>query len=159
MNESNRPVAVNGRKAADDALILALATGVSVPAAAQRAEVSERTAYRRLQDPAFRCRVTETRTALFAEAVGRLASLAGRAADTLGDLLASASDMVKLHAAKSVLELGPKLREAGEIAERLDALEREAAEWARGAPQLTDGTEADEAVDEAPPEANVGANI
>ena len=152
-------MAENGRKTADDALVFALARGVSVPTAAGQAAVSERTAYRRLQDPTFRCRVTVTRTTMFAEAVGRLASVAGKAADALGDLLASESDMVKLHAAKSVLELGPKLREAGEIAERLDALERQAAEWANGTHQPADETGPEEAEDEGPPEINLGVNI
>jgi hypothetical protein len=117
-------VADNGKKNGDDALVMALATGLAVADAARRAEVSERTAYRRLFDPQFRRRLAETRSALFAEAVGRLASLAGKAADALGDLLNSERDLVKLQAAKSVLELGPRLREAGELAERLEALER-----------------------------------
>jgi hypothetical protein len=117
-------VAESGRKNANEALLLALASGLSVPAAAERAGVSERTAYRRLDDPAFRRRIAETRSALFTEAVGRLAALAGKAADALGELLTSNRDLVKLQAAKGVLELGPKLREAGELAQRLDALER-----------------------------------
>jgi hypothetical protein len=41
-------VAENGRKNVDDALVLALASGLSVPTAAERAGASERTAYRRL---------------------------------------------------------------------------------------------------------------
>jgi hypothetical protein len=126
-------VAENGKKNADDALLLGLATGLSVPAAAQRAGVSERTAYRRLDDPGFRRRISETRTALFTEAVGRLAALAGKAADALGELLTSDRGLVKLQAAKGVLELGPKLREAGEVAERLDALERRLAGDEKGA--------------------------
>jgi hypothetical protein len=150
-------VAENGRKNVDDALVLALATGVSVPAAAQRAGVSERTAYRRLDEPSFCRRVAETRSALFAEAVGRLAALAGKAADALGELLTSDRDLVKLQAAKGVLELGPKLREAGELAERIDALERRLAGGDGDEARPEDG--GDEARKEAPPEGDLGAGI
>ena len=150
-------MAENGRKNVDDALVLALATGLSVPAAAQRAGASERTAYRRLDDPAFRSRIAQARSALFAEAVGRLAGLAGKAADALGELLTSDRDLVKLQAAKGVLELGPKLREAGELAERLDALERRMAGGDEGA-DLRGGREDDEAPgNQAPPEEELRA--
>ena len=42
-----------GKKGGHDALVLALAQGLSV-AAAKRAGLSIRTVYRRLEDPAFR---------------------------------------------------------------------------------------------------------
>jgi hypothetical protein len=152
-------VAENGRKNVDDALVLALSTGLSVPTAAQRAGASERTAYRRLDDPAFRSRIAQARSALFAEAVGRLAGLAGKAADALGELLTSDRDLVKLQAAKSVLELGPKLREAGELAERVEALERRMAGEAEDTDQPGDGKNNEAAGMEAPPEADLGASI
>jgi hypothetical protein len=150
-------VAENGRKNVDNALVLALATGLSVPAAAQRAGASERTAYRRLDDPAFRSRLAQARSALFAEAVGRLAGLAGKAADALGELLTSDRDLVKLQAARSVLELGPKLREAGELAERLDALERRMAGGAEDRDPPGGGEGEGPAASQTPPEAQLGA--
>ena len=150
-------MAENGRKNVADALVLTLATGLSVPAATQRAGASERTAYRRLDDPAFRSRIAETRSALFAEAVGRLAALAGFAADALGDLLGSERDLIRLQAAKGILELGPKLREAAEVAERLDALERLMA-GGDEADQPEEGEKA-EAENEPPPEQELGAGI
>jgi hypothetical protein len=42
-----------GRKNADAALLTALAGGATVRRAAEQAEVSERTAYRRLEDAGF----------------------------------------------------------------------------------------------------------
>jgi hypothetical protein len=150
-------VAENGRKNVDDALVLALATGLSVPAAAQRAGASERTAYRRLDDPAFRSRIAEVRSALFAETVGRLAALAGKAADALGELLTSDRDLVKLQAAKGVLELGPKLREAGELAERLDALERRMTGGDKGTDLPGGGAGEEAAGNPAPPGEGLGA--
>jgi hypothetical protein len=114
--------------------------------------VSERTVYRRLKDPAFRRRVAETRSALLSEAVGRLIALAGKAADALGDLLSSDRDLIKLQAAKSVLELGPRLREAGELAERLEALERRVATGPAAAEQdQAQDTDAEECEGDAAP--------
>jgi hypothetical protein len=157
--KGGRPVAENGRKNVDDSLVFALATGLSVLTAAQRAGVSERTVYRRLDDPVFRQRISETRTGLFAEAVGRLAGLAGKAADALGELLTSERDLVKLQAAKGVLDLGPKLREAGELAERLDALERLVAGRDEDPDEPESGVEDEGSGTEVPPEEELGAGI
>ena len=46
-------MAGNGRKNADQALMLALACGATVESAARKASVSESTIYRRLKDPGF----------------------------------------------------------------------------------------------------------
>jgi hypothetical protein len=117
-------MAAGGRKNADDALATALAGGAPVRAAAERAGVSERTAYRRLADAAFRLRVAGRRAEMAQQAVGRMVEGMADAADTLRRLLASAGDAVKLGAARSILELGAKLREAGEFEERLLAVEQ-----------------------------------
>lgn len=82
-------MADNGRPSGDDELILALAAGVSVSEAADRAGVGERTAYRRLLDVDFRRRVSEARGRLFDAALGRLANIATKAADTLERLMES----------------------------------------------------------------------
>lgn len=116
-------MADNGRPSGDDELVLALAAGVSVAEAAGRAGVGERTAYRRLLDADFRRRVSEARGRLFDEALGRLANIATKAADTLERLMESDKPSVALGAARSVLELGPRLREAVELEERLCYLE------------------------------------
>jgi hypothetical protein len=52
------------RKAADDTLVLALASGATAVSAAEVARVSESTVYRRLRDPEFRARVDAEREAL-----------------------------------------------------------------------------------------------
>src|SRR5208282_2635884 len=91
--------------------------------AARRSNLCERTAYRRLDDPAFRERVAVVRSRMFSEAVGRLAEVSGKAAETVGKLLDSESESIRLQACKAVLELGPKLREAGELAKRVEELE------------------------------------
>jgi len=114
--------------AGDDALVAALAAGSTVPDAAKRANMSERTARRRLDDPAFRRRVSEARGELYSAAMGRLAAVATKAADTLEKLLTSTRDAVALGAARSILELGQRLRESVELEQRIAALERGAVE-------------------------------
>jgi hypothetical protein len=120
-------VAENGSPLGDDTFALAVASGTSVREAAAAAGLSERTAYRRLQDPSFRRRVSEFRTSFLSEAVGRLSEAANEAVSTLKALLTSRTDSVRLSAARIILELGPKLREQAELEERITALERVAA--------------------------------
>src|SRR4051812_1185343 len=55
------------REVADDQLAALLATGLTVRDAAKRAGVAERTAWRRMEDAAFKARVAELRAALFAD--------------------------------------------------------------------------------------------
>jgi hypothetical protein len=87
----------------DEVLILALATGANLAGAAQQAGVSERTARRRLSDPAFRARVKAQREDLVGQAVGRLSALGALAGDVLSELLASASEQVRLGAVRAAL--------------------------------------------------------
>jgi hypothetical protein len=117
-------MAAGGRKNADDALMTALAGGAPVRQAAERAGVSERTAFRRLADADFRQRVAARRAELAQQAVGRMVEGMADAADTLRRLLATAGDSVKLAAAKAILELGTKLRESAEFEQRLLAVEQ-----------------------------------
>jgi hypothetical protein len=116
-------VAVRGRKSADAALALALAAGLTIEAAAERAGVSPRTAYRRLADPAFLGRVTALRDGMVERAVGRMAEGMADAADTLRQLLGAQAESVRLGAARSILELTPRLWESLDVGERLAALE------------------------------------
>lgn len=67
--------------AADDALMLALATGSTINDAAAAAGCSPRTVSRRLADREFARRVSTVRGQLFAVATGRLANNAALAAD------------------------------------------------------------------------------
>jgi hypothetical protein len=73
----------NGTHAGEEELILALAAGATVPEAAEQAGVGERTGHRRLADADFRRAVSEARDRMFDAALGRLAGLASKAAETL----------------------------------------------------------------------------
>jgi hypothetical protein len=119
-------VAGSGRRNADEALALALASGQTLRAGAAAAGVAERTATRRWADPAFRRRVGELRGELVGRALGRMADGMADAADVLRQLLAAQSESVRLGAARALLELGVRLRESVELESRLVELERRA---------------------------------
>jgi hypothetical protein len=113
------------RSNADARLLAALAGGSTVADAAQQAGIGERTAYRRLDDPTFRAQLDDARQQTIQAAIDTLSATATEAAATLRDLLRreAYSPAIRLGAARSILELGARLREANEIEQRLAALE------------------------------------
>jgi hypothetical protein len=68
-------------------------------------------------------RVAELRGEMVQRSLGRMADGMSNAADVLRALLAADSESVRLGAARSLLELGVKLRESVELEERLRVLE------------------------------------
>ncbi len=116
-------MAGRGRKNADDMLVLALASGKSVPDAANTGGVSERTVYRRLDDPAFRKKIQTLRAEMLAQTVGRMVDGMTDAADVLRTLLNAKSESVALGASRALLEMGVKLRASLDLEERLAAVE------------------------------------
>jgi hypothetical protein len=115
----------NGRRNADESLLMALACGATVDNAARQAGISKRTAYRRLADPAFGRRLQQMRGDMVSRTSGTLTAAAGEAVRTLLELLKNlTSSSVRLGAARAVLELGMKLREAAELEARLTVLEQ-----------------------------------
>jgi len=117
-------MAGSGRTNADSALLLALAAGKTIAEAALAAGVSERTVARRLADPDFRRRVGELRADMVGRALGRMSDSMVDAADTLRALLLAEGESARLGAARSILELGNKLKEWVELEQRLTALEQ-----------------------------------
>lgn len=101
----------------------ALAVGGTVAASVKSAGVSVATAHRRLADPAFRKQVDDARAAAIEQAVARLGATAVLAADTLRRLLNANAETVQLGAARAILDLGVRLREHEDLAERVRALE------------------------------------
>ena len=90
----------------DEVLILALARGASYVQAAREAGCSKATVFRRMQDYAFAKRVKDVRAELLSRSVGMLVAASAAAAKTLSELCRfSKNEMVKLSAAKSILEL------------------------------------------------------
>src|SRR5690348_11060622 len=112
----------------DELLILGLASGLTVDDAAQTAGMSVRTAFRRLEQPAFRSRVARARTDLLERGLGRLAAASAGAAAVLEQQLGAESAAIQLRAAVSILGLGGRLHEQLDLAERLEAIE-DALSW------------------------------
>jgi len=116
-------MAFRGRRASDSLLISSLAGGATVAGAAKAANVSERTAHRRLRIPAFKAAIATARAEMTERATALLTTLSTSAALALGELLKADSEAVRLGAARSILELGARLRETGELEARIAALE------------------------------------
>jgi hypothetical protein len=117
-------VAHRGRRNADEALALAVASGQTLRDAAAAAGIGERTATRRWADPAFRRRVGELRREMIGRALGRMAEGMADAAAKLRALLTAAPPAVQLGAARALLELTVRLRESVELEARLAHLEQ-----------------------------------
>ena len=113
-----------GKRNADHNLLLALACGASPENAARQAGVSASTAYRRLADPEFTRQLQAMRSDMVQRTAGALTAAATEAVRTLLDLLKpTVSHAARLGAARSVLEIGVKMREMAELEVRLTALE------------------------------------
>jgi hypothetical protein len=112
------------RRKADSDLILALACGASPENAAQKAGFGLRTVYRRLAEPAFRAQVDAMRAELVRRSADMLTAASMSAIKTLTTLQESAaSESVRLGAARTVLEMGCKVRASVELRERIVSLE------------------------------------
>jgi hypothetical protein len=108
----------------DEALITALAEGKSVAEAAKVAGVSVRTVFRRRDDPEFQMKKREASTQMMDHARIHIANLTRKAAGTIGSLLDSTSEQVRLRAARTILELGSRIRSEEEVGYRLEVLEK-----------------------------------
>jgi hypothetical protein len=109
----------------DGPLAEALAAGLSVPKAAAAAGLSERTAYRRLADPAFRARVDEARAESLRAVVGQMSRLGQAAAGVLAGLMKDGPEQVRLGATRTALEYLFKGHETLNLARQLEELRAE----------------------------------
>ncbi len=113
-----------GRRNADESLAAELAAGKTVRDAATAAGVAERTAFRRLEDPAFKARVAELRSEMVRTAAGRLVDGMTEAATVLRAGLTDVDANVRHKSAVKLIELGVKLTELAELQRRVEDLER-----------------------------------
>jgi hypothetical protein len=88
----------------EDRLFEAIVSGCHIENAAAVAGISQRTAYRRLSDPAFRAQVRQAREDLRESILARLADAGHDAIDTLWRLLESEDESIRLKAAKTLLD-------------------------------------------------------
>jgi hypothetical protein len=107
---------------------MALACGATVEAAALKAGISPATVYRRLQNPHFKMKLQQIRSDMVQRTAGVLTAAAGEAVKTLLELQkTSVPHATRLGAARSILEIGMKVRENADMEERLLALEQQMA--------------------------------
>lgn len=127
------------RKRADDALILALVCGATVEMAAQKAGISARTAYRRLEDPSFQQRLNSQRADVVRRTANMLTAAGSEAVRTLLSLLLPTTPAsVRLGAARTILEIAIKYQELTELREHIANLENRLAATKAGSPSDQD---------------------
>lgn len=115
-----------------EAAAFGFARGLTVAAVATECKISERQLYRWRKLDDFAARVQTLRGELFIEACGKLASLSGKAADRLGELVDTKNEPVALGACRAVLEAGQRLREVLDFEGRLKAIEARLKEQREG---------------------------
>jgi transposase len=106
-----------------DRVALLLAQGMSMRAAARKADVNEKTVRRWREDPEFGRMVDTLRSRMTDRALGKLTASQLAAADELRRLLKSKDERIRRDAAKQILEQGVRLSELQNIVPRLEALE------------------------------------
>jgi len=112
----------------EDALLLALARGLSIAKASRLVKLSESTVRRRLHDVEFKAKVEDLRRMLLDAAVRRLSNLMLAAANKLAKLLRSNNGPVSLGAARSILQFGLDTHQVIDLQGRIDRLEQAAEE-------------------------------
>jgi transposase len=95
-------------------LIALLARGETVQTAAQMVGISERTVYRRKENPEFKAKVAEFRAKMFSSAAGHLLEVMQVASDKLQFLMDDKDPNVQFKAAVKLLEFAFKVREIDE---------------------------------------------
>ncbi len=113
------------RQKADHILLQALACGATIENAALKAGLGQRTVYRRLAQPEFRERLGRLRAEMIERTAGMLTGAAMGSVKTLVDLQQNQeiSPAVRRSAARDVLELGIRFREAADVEGRLALVE------------------------------------
>ena len=118
---------------------MALACGATVEAAASKAGISVRTVYNRLQDPEFNRLLKKTRSDIVERTTAMMTGSGGEAVKTVLTVMMreQVPANVRVAAARVMLEMGHRYREAYDLAERVAAIEAQL----RPGPRLANGTE------------------
>jgi HEAT repeat protein len=132
------------RKKNDHQLLMLLACGATVESASREVNLSERTIYKRLADPDFKQRLAEFRAEMVRRSAGTLSAAASESVRTLVGLLQPSNPPpVRLGAARAILEIGIKMREAADLEQRLCELERQVADIASPTLRIVPETSSD----------------
>ena len=106
--------------------VAALLEAPNVRAAAEAANIGERTAWTYLADPAVKGELATHQDAVLGDAARRLAREMGAALDVLCEIMADkgATDAARVSAARAVLDSGLRLAELVTLADRVAELEQ-----------------------------------
>jgi len=119
-------VAQRKKPHSNHALLIALACGATVEAAARQIGISERAAYKRLEKPEFKRQLQELKVDMVQRASSALAAANMEAVKALLELVKpNVAPSTRLGAARSIIELGMKLCEFTDLGQRLLALEQQ----------------------------------
>jgi len=108
----------------EGALIIELACGASAAEAAEKAQLSVRSVYRRLADNQFMSKVYKARELMINQACGKLSLACAKAADTLVQLLDNDNPRVRLRAAQAILNSTISLSDNWIVDTRIARLEQ-----------------------------------
>ena len=119
-------MAQHKKRNSDHALMIALACGATVEAAARQLGISERAAYRRMEKPDFKRELNQLRSEVVQRAAAMLTAAMMESVKTLLELQKpNVAPSTRLGAARSIIELGVKLREVVDLEQRILALEEQ----------------------------------
>jgi hypothetical protein len=108
----------------DELIAYHLARGATRDEAGRAAGCCKRVVYNRLADPEFKLLVGEFRRAMIDEAVGKLATVAGRAVEVLTAALDDDRPTIRVRAATTLLDALLRVRAQTELDDRLTELEQ-----------------------------------
>jgi hypothetical protein len=117
-------MAGRGRHGADLHFIRAMAQGKSVKAAAAEAGLSERTAFRRLEDPEINHQIDEKRARLNEVVVDRLLTGADSACQKMNELMGARSENVQLSAARAIVDRMIRVKDRHDLEVRLREMQQ-----------------------------------
>lgn len=104
-------------------MLLRLAAGETITAAARTEKVSRQHVYKLLEDPQAQREILEIRARMTRLTVGKLVKVSTKAVDKLAGLLEAESEQVQLGAARAILAMTPDWIDTVDLDIRLTALE------------------------------------
>lgn len=104
------------------AFAFAVASGKKITEACTAAGVEPRTGTRWLKEPAVKAEIRRLRALMVGEAVGLAAGSMAKAMQTLARLLDDPNPLVRMHAARIVVQSGGRLWETSDLAEQVEEI-------------------------------------
>ena len=104
------------------AFALELARGASVAQAAKKVRIALTTGYRWDKKQEVRQAVDDFRRSVLQTACNKMISITGKAVETLGQLLDSKSEQIRLATARTVIDGTAKLRQLAELEQELEQI-------------------------------------